>query len=104
MTTLSVLWQSTLLGALGVAGFSLILPATRLAVADAMEFLHAGNAGGCGDGHHWHYRQCTHAIPCAATYWPQISLGQPRLTPAMQEEVVTSAVDMFLKCYGEAMG
>lgn len=34
MKTLSVLWQSTILGTLGVAGFSLTLPATRLAVAE----------------------------------------------------------------------
>ena len=34
MKTLSVLWKSTILGALGVVGFSLTLPATRLAVAE----------------------------------------------------------------------
>lgn len=34
MKTLSVHWQSTILGLLGVAGFSLTLPATRLAVVE----------------------------------------------------------------------
>lgn len=34
MKTLSTHWQSTILGTLGVAGFSLTLPATRMAVAE----------------------------------------------------------------------
>lgn len=34
MKTLSVYWQSTIFGALGVLGFSLTLPATRLAVIE----------------------------------------------------------------------
>lgn len=34
MKTLSVHWQSTIFGTLGVLGFSLTLPATRLAVAE----------------------------------------------------------------------
>lgn len=33
-------------------------------------------------------------------FWPQITMGQPALEPAMQEQVVTAAVDMFLACYG----
>lgn len=32
-------------------------------------------------------------------FWPQISLGQPALTPVMQEQVVNSTVEMFLRCY-----
>ena len=33
-------------------------------------------------------------------FWPQITLGQPPLSPAMQQQVATSAVQMFLACYG----
>ncbi|MCK8668187.1 TetR/AcrR family transcriptional regulator [Pseudomonas azerbaijanoccidens] len=32
-------------------------------------------------------------------FWPQISMGQPSLSPAMQRTVVDSALDMFLACY-----
>jgi TetR/AcrR family transcriptional regulator of autoinduction and epiphytic fitness len=32
-------------------------------------------------------------------FWPQISMGQPGLSPAMQRTVVDSALDMFLACY-----
>jgi TetR/AcrR family transcriptional regulator of autoinduction and epiphytic fitness len=32
-------------------------------------------------------------------FWPQISMGQPRLSPEMQTTVVESALDMFLACY-----
>ncbi|MES2951456.1 MAG: TetR/AcrR family transcriptional regulator [Pseudomonadota bacterium] len=32
-------------------------------------------------------------------FWPQITMGQPTLPPAMQKQVVESAVDMFLACY-----
>lgn len=32
-------------------------------------------------------------------FWPQITMGQPTLPPAMQQQVVESAVDMFLACY-----
>jgi TetR/AcrR family transcriptional regulator of autoinduction and epiphytic fitness len=32
-------------------------------------------------------------------FWPQIALGQPPLTPAQQEQVAASSVDMFLACY-----
>ena len=33
-------------------------------------------------------------------FWPQIALGQPPLTPAQQEQVAESSVDMFLARYG----
>ena len=33
-------------------------------------------------------------------FWPQITLGQPPLSPAMRQQVATSAVQMFLACYG----
>ncbi|MGJ7514476.1 TetR/AcrR family transcriptional regulator [Pseudomonas baetica] len=32
-------------------------------------------------------------------FWPQISMGQPRLSPEMQGTVVESALEMFLACY-----
>ncbi|WP_454834216.1 TetR/AcrR family transcriptional regulator [Pseudomonas lini] len=32
-------------------------------------------------------------------FWPQISMGQPALSPEMQHTVVESALDMFLACY-----
>ncbi|WLI11289.1 MULTISPECIES: TetR/AcrR family transcriptional regulator [Pseudomonas] len=32
-------------------------------------------------------------------FWPQISMGQPSLSPEMQHTVVESALDMFLACY-----
>ncbi|WP_433736784.1 TetR/AcrR family transcriptional regulator [Pseudomonas putida] len=32
-------------------------------------------------------------------FWPQISMGQPSLSPEMQSTVVESALDMFLACY-----
>jgi TetR/AcrR family transcriptional regulator of autoinduction and epiphytic fitness len=32
-------------------------------------------------------------------FWPQISMGQPGLSPEMQHTVVESALDMFLACY-----
>ncbi|WP_448089616.1 TetR/AcrR family transcriptional regulator [Pseudomonas azerbaijanoccidentalis] len=32
-------------------------------------------------------------------FWPQISMGQPGLSLAMQRTVVDSALDMFLACY-----
>ncbi|MCU1759913.1 TetR/AcrR family transcriptional regulator [Pseudomonas sp. 14P_8.1_Bac3] len=32
-------------------------------------------------------------------FWPQISMGQPSLSPEMQTTVVESALDMFLACY-----
>lgn len=35
-------------------------------------------------------------------FWPQISLGLPSLESAMQEQVVDSALDMFLACYQQA--
>ena len=33
-------------------------------------------------------------------FWPQITLGQPPLSRDMQRQVATSAVRMFLGCYG----
>jgi TetR/AcrR family transcriptional regulator of autoinduction and epiphytic fitness len=33
-------------------------------------------------------------------FWPQLALGQPPLTPAQQEQVAESSVDMFLARYG----
>jgi len=33
-------------------------------------------------------------------FWPQIALGQPPLTPAQQEQVAETSVDMFLAHYG----
>lgn len=33
-------------------------------------------------------------------FWPQITLGQPPLTPAQQKQVAEAAVDMFLAYYG----
>ncbi len=32
-------------------------------------------------------------------FWPQITMGQPTLPPAVQQQVVESAVDMFLARY-----
>ena len=32
-------------------------------------------------------------------FWPQITMGQPTLPPAVQKQVVESAVDMFLASY-----
>lgn len=32
-------------------------------------------------------------------FWPQITMGQPTPPPAVQQQVVESAVDMFLACY-----
>jgi TetR/AcrR family transcriptional regulator of autoinduction and epiphytic fitness len=32
-------------------------------------------------------------------FWPQISMGQPSLTPAQQAQVADRAVDMFLAYY-----
>ncbi|VVQ04213.1 hypothetical protein PS918_04481 [Pseudomonas fluorescens] len=32
-------------------------------------------------------------------FWPQISMGQPSLSPDMQSAVAESALDMFLACY-----
>lgn len=33
-------------------------------------------------------------------FWPQIALGQPPLTPAQQQQVAETSVDMFLARYG----
>jgi TetR/AcrR family transcriptional regulator of autoinduction and epiphytic fitness len=33
-------------------------------------------------------------------FWPQITMGQPPLTPALQKQVADAAVDMFLARYG----
>lgn len=33
-------------------------------------------------------------------FWPQVAMGQAPLAPAMQEHVLTTAVDMFLAYYG----
>ena len=33
-------------------------------------------------------------------FWPQVTLGQPLLTPAQQKQVAEAAVDMFLAYYG----
>jgi TetR/AcrR family transcriptional regulator of autoinduction and epiphytic fitness len=33
-------------------------------------------------------------------FWPQVAMGQAPLEPAMQEHVLTTAVDMFLAYYG----
>jgi len=35
-----------------------------------------------------------------AAFWPQITMGQPPLTPAQQKQVAEAAVDMFLAYYG----
>lgn len=32
-------------------------------------------------------------------FWPQVTMGQATLPPALQQQVVESAVDMFLACY-----
>lgn len=32
-------------------------------------------------------------------FWPQISLAQPTLPPAMQKQVIDAAIEMFLRCY-----
>lgn len=32
-------------------------------------------------------------------FWPQVTMGQPPLDPAMEAAVVATAVDMFLACY-----
>ena len=35
----------------------------------------------------------------AFAFWPQISMGQPGLSPETQHTVMESALDMFLACY-----
>ncbi|WP_133682199.1 TetR/AcrR family transcriptional regulator [Paludibacterium purpuratum] len=40
-----------------------------------------------------------HALVKAFAFWPQITLGQPPLSDAMQRQVVDSAVTMFLAQY-----
>ena len=33
-------------------------------------------------------------------FWPQVAMGQPRLTPAAQKKLAAASVDMFLSHYG----
>jgi TetR/AcrR family transcriptional regulator of autoinduction and epiphytic fitness len=33
-------------------------------------------------------------------FWPQVALGQPKLTPAAQKKLATATVDLFLSHYG----
>ena len=33
-------------------------------------------------------------------FWPQVAMGQPRLTPAAQKKLATATVDLFLSFYG----
>ncbi|HSI57618.1 MAG TPA: TetR/AcrR family transcriptional regulator [Ideonella sp.] len=40
-----------------------------------------------------------HGLVKAFAFWPQITMGQPPLSGAAQEQVVVSAVAMFLGCY-----
>ena len=43
--------------------------------------------------------QQMHGLIKSFAFWPQISMGQPVLSPEMQSTVVESALDMFLACY-----
>lgn len=43
--------------------------------------------------------QQMHGLLKSFAFWPQISMGQPSLSPGMQTTVVESALDMFLACY-----
>jgi len=43
--------------------------------------------------------QQVHGMLKSFAFWPQISMGQPSLSPEMQTTVVESALDMFLACY-----
>lgn len=43
--------------------------------------------------------QQLHGLLKTFAFWPQISMGQPSLTPAQQIEVIESALDMFLTRY-----
>jgi TetR/AcrR family transcriptional regulator of autoinduction and epiphytic fitness len=43
--------------------------------------------------------QQIHGLLKSFAFWPQISMGQPGLSPEMQHTVVESALDMFLACY-----
>jgi TetR/AcrR family transcriptional regulator of autoinduction and epiphytic fitness len=43
--------------------------------------------------------QQVHGLLKSFAFWPQISMGQPGLSPEMQHTVVESALDMFLACY-----
>jgi TetR/AcrR family transcriptional regulator, regulator of autoinduction and epiphytic fitness len=40
-----------------------------------------------------------HSLLKTFAFWPQVTLGQPPLTAKMQQQVVDSAVDMFLAYY-----
>jgi TetR/AcrR family transcriptional regulator, regulator of autoinduction and epiphytic fitness len=33
-------------------------------------------------------------------FWPQVAMGQPRLTPAAQKKLAAASVDLFLSHYG----
>jgi TetR/AcrR family transcriptional regulator of autoinduction and epiphytic fitness len=43
--------------------------------------------------------QQMHGLIKTFAFWPQISMGQPSLTPDLQTQVIESALDMFLTCY-----
>jgi TetR/AcrR family transcriptional regulator of autoinduction and epiphytic fitness len=43
--------------------------------------------------------QQLNALIKAFAFWPQLTVGQPRLSEGRQQEVVDSAVDMFLAAY-----
>ena len=43
--------------------------------------------------------QQVHGLIKAFAFWPQISMGQPALSPELQATVVAAALDMFLACY-----
>ncbi|MHC8319194.1 TetR/AcrR family transcriptional regulator [Pseudomonas sp. GB2N2] len=43
--------------------------------------------------------QQIHGLLKSFSFWPQISMGLPGLSPEMQTTVVESALDMFLACY-----
>jgi len=45
------------------------------------------------------YKQLECLIKGAA-FWPQVAMGQPRLTPAAQKKLAAASVDLFLSHYG----
>lgn len=45
------------------------------------------------------YKQLECLIKGAA-FWPQVAMGQPRLTPAAQKKLAAASIDLFLSHYG----
>ena len=43
-----------------------------------------------------------HGMVKSFAFWPQLAIGQPPLAPAVQQQVLADAVDMFLGFYAVA--